>query len=50
MKCQVLFSVKNNKNITNFLSDDLAYRVQKLKMNKRWITSILNFFFVFHNH
>ena len=31
MKCQVLFSGKNNKNITNLSSAELAKRVVKLK-------------------
>ena len=31
MKCQILFSVKNKKNITNLSSDDLAQREVKVK-------------------
>ena len=32
MKCQILFSGKNKKNITNLLSAELAKRVVKVKV------------------
>ena len=32
MKCQIMFSGKNKKNITNLLSAELAKRVVKIKM------------------
>ena len=33
MKCQILFSGKNKKNIINLLSAELAQRVVKVKYN-----------------
>ena len=35
MKCQILFSEKNKKNITNLSSADLAQRVVKVKLKLR---------------
>ena len=33
MKCQILFSGKNKKNIVSLLSAELAQRVFKVKLN-----------------
>ena len=33
MKCQILFSEKNKKNVTNLLSAELAQRVVKANLN-----------------
>ena len=34
MKCQILFSGKNKKNITNLSSAELAQRVVKVKVSE----------------
>ena len=43
MKCQILFSRKNKKNIINVLPVDLAQRVAKIKINH-----LVGFSFVLH--
>ena len=47
MKCQILFSEKNKKNITNLSSAELAKRVVKIKaiISSRKLSEILIFIF-----
>ena len=45
MICQILFSGKNKKNITNLLSDELAKRVVKVNM---WLLQYLRHIMIFY--